>query len=254
MRNNGWEFETSVQVFKKSKFKYDTSFNISIPQSKLLEFPNLEGSTYANQYVIGYPTSLVKVYQYEGINPETGFYQFTDFNGDVKISSPDDNKVIEKMGVRFFGGWNNNFRYGSWSASFLWYFVQQRNWNYNRQMIIPGSMNNQPIEVLDVWSASNHSGVYMPYSSGTNPGKSAAHSYFQNSTAAIGDASFIRLKNVQMNYSMPVKEFGIKEATIYIQGQNLLTLTKYFGIDPEFVLNGYLPPLKTYSIGFQLTF
>lgn len=252
--NSGWELETSVQVLKNSKFKYSTSFNITIPKSKLVEFPNLEGSTYTNQYVVGYPVSLVKVYQYEGINPQTGLYQFKDYNGDGKISSPDDNKVIEQIGMRFFGGWSNNISYGPWSASFLWYFVKQRNWNYNRQMVIPGSMNNQPVEVLDVWSASNPNGTYMPYSSGTVASKTSAHTFFQNSTAAISDASFIRLKNVQLNYSIPVRQFGIKEATIYLQGQNLLTLTKYFGIDPEFVLNGFLPPLKTYSLGFQVTF
>ncbi|MBD3903340.1 SusC/RagA family TonB-linked outer membrane protein [Chryseobacterium sp. C-39] len=254
VQNSGWEFETSFQVFRKSEFKYDTSFNLSIPESKLLEFPNLEGSTYTNQYVIGYPTTLVKVYQYEGINPATGLYQFTDYNGDGKITSPDDNKVIERLGVRFFGGWSNNFRYGQWSASFLWQFVKQRNWNYNRQMIIPGSMNNQPIEVLDVWSATNPSGTYMPYSSGTVAAKNSAHSFFQNSTAAIGDASYIRLKNVQLNYSIPINQLGIKEAIIYVQGQNLLTITKYFGLDPEFILTGFLPPLKTYSVGFQMTF
>lgn len=254
VRNNGWEFETSVKVLKGSGFSYDTSFNMTIPDSKLLEFPNLEGSTYTNQYVVGYPTSLVKVYQFEGIDPATGLYKFKDFNGDGKISSPDDNKVIERIGVRFFGGWNNNFRLGQWSASFLWYFVKQRNYNYNKQMTIPGSLNNQPIEVNNVWSVTNPTGTYMPYSSGTNAARTSAHSFFQNSTAAIGDASFIRLKNVQLNYSIPLKDMGIKEATIYVQGQNLLTLTKYFGIDPEFVLNGFLPPLKTYSVGMQITF
>jgi len=254
VRNTGWELDTSVQVLKNSKLRYDTSLNITIPDSRLMEFPNLEGSTYANQYVIGYPTSLVKVYQYEGINPQTGLYQFKDYNGDGKISSPDDNKVIERIGIRFFGGWSNTLSYGPWSASFLWYFVKQRNWNYNKQMVIPGSMNNQPVEVLDVWSPDNTDGSYMPYSSGSVAAKTSAHSLFQNSTAAIGDASFIRLKNVQLNYRIPVREFGIKEAMIYVQGQNLLTITKYFGLDPEFVLNGFLPPLKTYSVGFQITF
>ncbi|MCD1117543.1 SusC/RagA family TonB-linked outer membrane protein [Chryseobacterium turcicum] len=254
VKNTGWELETSVQVLRNSKFRYNTSINLSIPNSKLVEFPNLEGSTYSNQYVIGYPTTLVKVYQFEGINPITGLYQFTDFNSDGKISSPDDNKVVEKIGMKFFSGWSNNLSYGPWSASFLWYFVKQRNWNYNRQMVIPGSMNNQPAEVLDVWSTANPSGAYMPYSSGSIAAKTSAHSFFQNSTAAIGDASFIRLKNVQISYKIPVNDLGIKEATIYVQGQNLLTVTKYFGLDPEFVLNGFLPPLKTYSLGFQIIF
>ncbi|PRA97545.1 SusC/RagA family protein [Chryseobacterium sp. MYb7] len=254
IRNTGWEFDTSLQVLRKGKFRYETSFNLSIPKNTLVEFPNLEGSTYSNQYVIGYPTTIAKVYQYEGIDPATGLYKFTDFNGDGKITSPDDNKTVEKLGVRFFGGWSNQFRWGNWSASFLWQFVKQRNWNYNRQMLLPGALSNQPVEVLDAWSPSNPGGSYMEYSAGYNPQKLSLHGFFQNSTAAISDASYIRLKNVQLNYRIPMQKLGIKEAMIYVQGQNLLTITNYFGMDPEFYLVGYLPPLKTYSLGFQVTF
>jgi len=121
-------------------------------------------------------------------------------------------------------------------------------------MLIPGALSNQPVEVLDAWSASNPSGTYMEYSAGYNPQKSALHAQFQNSTAAVSDASYIRLKNVQVNYRIPVEKMGIKEAMVYVQGQNLLTITNYFGLDPEFILTGFLPPLKTYSVGFQLTF
>lgn len=254
IRNTGWEFDASVQVFRKGKFRYDTSVNLSIPKNTLVEFPNLEGSTYSNQYVVGYPVTIAKVYQYEGIDPVTGLFRFKDFNGDGKINSPDDSKAIEKLGVQFFGGWSNNLRFGNWSASFLWQFVKQRNWNYNRLMPMPGILNNQPVEALNVWSPSNPDGEYMPYSAGYNSQKLSLHGFFQNSTAAVSDASFIRLKNVQLSYKIPVKEMGIKEAMIYFQGQNLLTITKYFGMDPEFYLVGFLPPLKTYSLGFQITF
>lgn len=254
IRNTGWEFDTSIQVLRSGKFKYDTSFNLSIPRNTLVEFPNLEGSTYSNQYVIGYPTTIARVYQYEGIDPATGLYKFKDFNGDGKINSPDDNKAVEKLGVRMFGGWSSQFRFGQWSASFLWQFVKQRNWNYNRQMLMPGTLSNQPFEVLDAWSPSNPEGTYMQYSAGYNPQKLSLHGFFQNSTAAVSDASYIRLKNVQVNYRIPVDRMGIKEAMVYFQGQNLLTITNYFGMDPEFFLVGYLPPLKTYSLGFQVTF
>lgn len=254
VRNSGWEFDTSFRVVRSSRFSYDTSVNLTIPRNVLLDFPNLEGSTYASQYMIGYPTTIAKVYQYEGIDPATGLYRFKDFNGDGKVTSPDDNKVVEKLGVSLFGGWSNNIRFGPWSASFLFQFVKQRNWNYNRQMLIPGALSNQPVEVLDVWSPSNPDGTYMAYSAGYNPQKSSLHSLFQNSTAAVSDASYIRLKNVQLNYRIPVERMGIKEAVVYVQGQNLLTITNYFGLDPEFILTGFLPPLKTYSVGFQLTF
>ncbi|UKB78591.1 SusC/RagA family TonB-linked outer membrane protein [Chryseobacterium sp. MEBOG07] len=247
VENTGFELELNARPFKSDNITWETGFNISFPKNKLLAFPGLEGSTYANQYVIGQPTSIIKVYQLEGINPQTGQYQFTDFNGDGKISSPDDNKVIEKIGVQYFGGWNNTLRYKNWDLSILLQFVKQRNRNYNSIMPVPGGMTNQPLEVLNVWSPENPNGFYMPYRSGAN----TSHNLFQNSTAAVSDASFIRLKNLQLGYRIPLNNSVFKDVRLYFQGQNLVTWTHYFGIDPEFTFMGFLPPLRTYSFGAQ---
>lgn len=254
VENSGYEFELGARPFRGKDFSWETSFNISFPKNKLLSFPGLEGSTYSNRYVIGESTSIVKLYQFEGINPATGLYQFTDYNGDGKISSPNDNKVIGDTDVKFFGGWNNSFRLKNWDCSFLFQFVKRDNFNYNRTMLMPGTMNNQPVEVLNVWSPSNPSGMYMPYSSGANGTKASLHTYFQNSTASLSDASFIRLKNIQIGYTVPLESEIFKAVKIYLQGQNLLTVTQYFGIDPEFIASGFLPPLKTYSMGAQISF
>lgn len=254
VENTGWEFELNAGIIRNKTINWISSVNMSIPKNKLLDFPNLQGSTYVNQFVIGEPTSIVKVYQFESIDPQTGIYKFTDFNGDGKISSPDDNKAIERIGVKFFGGWQNEVKYKNWNFSFLFQLVNQRNWNFNSIMPLPGSMNNQPVEVLNVWSPSNPNGTYMGYSSGADAQKKAAHSYFTNSTAAISDASYIRLKNIQLTYNLELRDSWVNNAQIYIQGQNLLTLTNYFGLDPEFLLTGFLPPLKTFSLGLQLKF
>jgi TonB-linked SusC/RagA family outer membrane protein len=246
VQNMGWEFEASARPFKGS-FQWDTGINISFPRNKLLSFPGLDGSTYANQYVIGESTSIIKLYQLTGINPKTGQYQFTDFNGDGKISSPDDNKVVEKIGVQYFGGWSNNLRYKNWDLSLLVQFVKQRNRNYNYILPSPGLMSNLPVEALNVWSAENPDGLYMPYRSAANP----SHSLFQNSTASVSDASFIRLKNLQVGYRIPIKNSVFREVKIYFQGQNLITWTKYFGVDPESLGMGFLPPMRTYAFGLQ---
>jgi hypothetical protein len=131
--------------------------------------------------------------------------------------------------------------------------VGQKQKNYNSLMPRPGSMYNQPVEVLNVWSESNPDGKYMPYSSGTNAQINRLHGYFSNSTAAVSDASFIRLKNIQLGYRLPVNKY-LQNVRFYVQGQNLLTLTNYFGLDPEFTLTGFLPPLKTWSFGIELNF
>ena len=253
VENKGLELELNTTPVQTKHFNWNSSFNISFPDNKLISFPGLEGSTYANQYVIGYPTSIIKVYNHEGINPETGLYQFTDYNDDGNITSPDDNQVIEDIAVKYFGGWSNQFSYRQWEFSFLFQFVNQRQKNYISMMPRPGSMYNQPVEVLNVWSEENPDGQYMPYSSGTNSQINRLHGYLSNSNAAVSDASFIRLKNIQLAYQLQVNKY-LQSARFYVQGQNLLTISDYFGLDPEFSLSGYLPPLKTWSFGIQLNF
>ncbi|MPM93105.1 hypothetical protein SDC9_140241 [bioreactor metagenome] len=120
-------------------------------------------------------------------------------------------------------------------------------------MANPGTMFNQPIEVLNVWSEDNPDGEFMPYSTGSNPQKNSLLLYLKSSTATVSDASFVRLKNIQLSYLLPVNKY-VRDIRLYVQGQNLLTITDYFGLDPEFVNAGYLPPLRTWSLGAQITF
>jgi hypothetical protein len=83
-----------------------------------------------------------------------------------------------------------------------------------------------------------------------------ATAYYQYaaSDATIVDGSYIRLKNIALNYDLPSE--GIKgiKCRLFLQGQNLLTFTSYKGGDPEFRYSGYLPPLKVISFGTQITF
>lgn len=254
VENKGWEFEIHSRPIVTKGFSWQSDLNFAIPKNRLVSFPNLEGSTYSNQYAIGAPTSIVKLYELTGVNATTGAYSFVDIDGDGKISSPNDNRYIEDLSIKFYGGWSNRLQYKNLDLSFLLQFTKQRNYNYNSYMPVAGTMNNQPIEVLNVWSAETPNGFYMPYSTGVNAAKNTAQANFMKSTAAVGDASFIRLKNIQLNYRLKFKKLAVKDVLIYVQGQNLLTLTKYFGIDPEFVVTGYLPPLKTWSFGTQINF
>ncbi|WP_238592844.1 SusC/RagA family TonB-linked outer membrane protein [Chryseobacterium kwangjuense] len=251
VQNTGLELELNAKPISNKNFSWETSFNITVPKNKLLSFPGLDGSPYASQYSIGSSTQIVKLYQLEGINPQTGQYQFTDFNGDGKISTPEDRQVIEDLQINFFGGLNNSIRYKNLDFSLLFQFVKKKNYNQNSIMPLPGTMVNQPVEVLDVWSADNPNGLYMPYSASKNL---LSHNLFKGSTAAVSDASFIRLKNIELGYNLPINSSPFKSVKIYFQGQNLITWTKFFGVDPEALISGFLPPLRTYSFGLQLNF
>lgn len=249
IQNTGVEIEINGKIIQSKTFSWNTSINITFPKNKLISFPGLEGSTYANTYVVGMPISIIKLYELNGINPSTGLYQFTDFNGDAKIAAPDDRQVIRNIGQEFFGGLSNELSYKNWNLAFLIQYAKQEGRNYNASIPSPGIMNNLPVQALDVWSVDNPGGLYMPYRSSS----SSSNTLFQTSDASVSDASFIRLKNVQLNYRIPMKGKVFREAKVYFQGQNLLTLTNYFGIDPENPTTSFLPPLRTYSLGFQLT-
>lgn len=249
VENKGVEIDAHVRIIDQPSFKWTTRGNISFPTNKLISFPGLAGSTYANTYMVGEPINILKLYHLEGINPQNGQYQFTDFNGDGKISSPHDVNVIANIGVEYFGGWSHELKYGNWDFSFLLQFVKQQSMNFNSSMTSPGLMVNLPKEVLDVWAPNHLSGYYMPYQSVVNP----MHSLFQESDATVSDGSFIRLKNVQLSYRVPLgRSTFLKNVTVYAQGQNLWTWTKYFGVDPETGASSYLPPLKTYALGVQI--
>lgn len=69
----------------------------------------------------------------------------------------------------------------------------------------------------------------------------------------IADASYVRLKNVSLTYQVPLK-LSQTSCKIMLQGQNLMTFTKFKDGDPEFSTYGFLPPLKVVSAGVQLTF
>ena len=75
----------------------------------------------------------------------------------------------------------------------------------------------------------------------------------------VVDGSYVRLKNLQLTYSLPEKiarAVGMSAASIYVAGTNLFTLSHYKWIDPENpgLNNGFVPQQKTYSIGLNVTF
>jgi hypothetical protein len=90
--------------------------------------------------------------------------------------------------------------------------------------------------------------------SGQNGNAVNAYYYYVDSNAAIVDASYIRLKNMALSYDVPLQMLKGVQCKLSLQGQNVLTFTPYKGGDPEFKYTGYLPPLKVFTAGVQLTF
>ena len=115
-------------------------------------------------------------------------------------------------------------------------------------------MNNQPTDVLNHWQAVGDTNGYQEYSAGYNGDVVDAFYKYYESDAVIGDASYVRLKNVALSYKVPEKWLFGASCRVTLEGQNLLTFTSYKGRDPEFKNSGYLPPLRVLTAGLQFIF
>lgn len=254
VENTGLELTIRTVNIEKQNFKWTTNLNLTVPKNNLIAFPQLENSTYVNQYVIGKSINIQKVYNYIGLNTQTGIYEFEDVNMDGKISSPNDRQTVKDFSPKFYGGLQNQFNLKRWQLDFLFQYVKQENWNSISMLGLPGGMSNKTTEVLNRWQNPGDTGPYQIYSSGTNSLVTAANNLYANSNAAITDASYLRLKNISISYNLPENSLKNLKCRISLQGQNILTFTSYKGADPEFIVSGFLPPLKIYALGLQLIF
>lgn len=245
VENSGLEFTLRTINFSREHFEWTTNFNISINRNKLISFPGLESSTYANTYVVGQPINIMKLYHYITMNPTTGIYQFEDVNGDGTISSIADRHTLANLSPRYFGGLENQFQYKGVQLNFLFQFVKQE--AFGALPGVPGTGVNQLASVSD-------SAAQQPYTAGSNGAIINAYYRYGLSDGAVQDASYIRLKNISLTYDLPFKVGDRLRCQLYWQGQNLLTFTNYTNGDPEFKFGGYLPPLKVNAVGVKLTF
>ena len=253
VQNSGVEVTLRTVNFQKTNFSWTTNFNISLAKNKLLSFPDLAGSTYSNQFVIGEALNIRKVYHYTGLNSQTGVYTFEDTNGDGTTDALDKQTVAD-FNPTFFGGLSNQFTYKRWQLDFLLQFVKQKNYTSASMVGLPGTLNNQPTEVLNHWQSVGDTNGYQQYSAGYNGDVVDAFYKYYESDAVIGDASYVRLKNVALSYKVPEKWLFGASCRVTLEGQNLMTFTSYKGRDPEFKTSGYLPSLRVLTAGLQFIF
>ncbi|MGB3343986.1 MAG: SusC/RagA family TonB-linked outer membrane protein [Aequorivita sp.] len=253
VENTGFEFELNTINVDTEKWKWNTSLNFTIPRNELLEFPNLENSTYANSYVIGKPITIRKVLHYTGVDRQTGIYTFEDYNNDGKISLPEDSQKIVDTAPKFYGGLSNSISFQNLDLDFFFQFSKQYAENSNIFGTTPGVMTNQPVEVLDAWTSPGDQANTQAYTSGANFERIVASLNLRQSDAAFSDATYLRLKNVSLSYNLRNIINNTSNAKISIQGQNLFTWTAYKGQDPE-QSQGFIPALRWLSAGFTLTF
>ena len=261
VQNSGGEFILTTVNIKSKNFSWSTTINLTIPRNKLVSFPGLASSPYAGTFIEGQSISILHVYHLIGVNDTTGIFQYASAKG-VSTSNPNpstDRNTIIDMTPKYYGGMQNSFVYKGFSLDFFFQFSKRIGENilygYNQ---MPGTMVNQPVDVLDRWQQPGDKAPYQQYSQNFSSKVYKARNPFnqKQSDAQFGDASFIRLKNLAISWQFPEPlkhKLHLENCRVFFQGQNLFIVTKYFGIDPESQGTG-LPPLRVLTGGIQIGF
>ncbi len=159
-------YSNTINV-KTKDFVWSSSLNLSITRNKLLSFPGLATSPYAQTYIIGQPINLVQVYHMIGVNDTTGIYQFADQKGSPTYTpNASTDKITHiKITPTFYGGFENSFSYKGLSLDVLFQFVKQTGMNiFGAYSSMPGTMSNMPIAVLNRWQKPGDKKPYQQFS------------------------------------------------------------------------------------------
>lgn len=215
-----------------------------------------ELSSSSLKYVVGHDVSEFYINRFAGVNPANGDALWYTKDGELTNELRDEDKVM--IGKTFEAPWQGGFGTTlSWkglslSAQFSW--LADR-WMINNDRYFDESNGrfasyNQSKRLLNRWKQPGditdipRHGVYTEFDS-----------------RLLEDASFLRLKNLMLSYSFPkglLRKTGfLSGVRIYAQAQNLLTFTKFSGLDPEAVGNMYAaeyPMSRQFTFGLDLTF
>lgn len=273
LENKGLEFALHSNNFV-GDFKWTTDFNIAFNKNKILNISGPEITPNGINYVIeGQPIGVFKIRKFAGADPDNGdaLYYVNDTSnettnnynlaGDIIVGSPNPD---------FTGGFNNYWEYKGLDLNVLLSFVYGNdvfNGGGRYQSSNAEWFDNQTIDQLDRWQKpgdiTNVPQARWFNGNGTN-----------NSSRYLYDASYLRVRNVNLGYNIParlVSKIKLTGLRVYLGVQNLYTFTKYKGWDPEVnytgtgrstqntnIIQGYdfytAPQARTYTLGVNLTF
>ena len=272
VKSNGWELQiTSHNLSPQSKFKWKTNFNISHYTNEVLGLGGVnevEGTNYGeNRAIVGQPVGVFFLAEFAGIDPVTGEELIFDLEGNKVVlnatNSVSERKVMGKPYPDFYGGINNSFEYKKIGVDIFFVFSQGQmiyDDHGKRQLGNMGFGWNQDIRSLDYWQENGDI---------TNvPALSLTENNDINSSRHLHDGSYIRLRNLSINYRLSEKicdKLKIDSFKIFLSAQNLAVWTKYKGWDPEVNREGsgaitqgvsYLSPpqAKVFTTGINITF
>ena len=260
MVNRGVELNLNATVIAHRDFTWNVNANVGYNHNRLTELYNgvdeYETANTSTKLVVGHPVGEFYINRYAGVNPANGDALWYDKDGNITNELRDEDKVM--IGKTYHAPWQGGFGTSiSWkglslSSQFSW--VGDR-WMINNDRYFDESNGrfmtyNQSSRLLNRWKQPGDI---------TDIPRHGEYTEFDS--RLLEDASFLRLKNVMISYSLPkelLKKTGfIRGLRVYAQGQNLMTFTNFSGLDPEGTSNVYAaqyPMSRQYTFGLDLMF
>ena len=262
MVNGGVELQLNADIIRSRNFTWNISVNVSYNKNRITELygdiKEYEVSSTSTKLKKGHSFGEFYINRFAGVNPANGDALWLDAKGNITTEFRESDKVMLE-GKSYIAPWQGGFGTSlMWkgftlSAQFSW--VADR-WMFNNDRFFEESNGlyssyNQSRRLLtDRWKKPGDVTDIPRY--GVTP---------QMDSRFLENASFLRLKNVMLSYSLPSRMLRktkfFTAARIYVQAQNLFTFTPFTGMDPEASSNVYkaqYPMSRQYSMGIDLNF
>jgi len=285
IEDKGWEFQINTNNVRQSDFTWTSAFNISFLTNKI------KALAVDNQYLSSYtdqpPTNILKVGQavgtfigvpFAGVNPANGDAEYYAADGSLEradqVNFSRDVRIIGSPRPKFFGGFTNTFKvkqfdimlttqfsYGNKVFNLIKTTYESLGWSgasTPASAYLPQVYANNDVAVLNAWS---HPGQI------TNIPRPSflLQNYYPNSSEFLEDGSFLKVRTLSIGYTLPKSKY-YSSIRLYAQVENMLTITKYTGFDPEVSSNGgaddetqgvdfaAYPQARTFTIGASVKF
>lgn len=295
VRNSGIEFTVGADLIRNRDFSWHTDFNFSTQHNSVKELNDHADVLPDNYTIIREGESYRSLYGYEyyGVNQANGnpiwkkgdgslvqFDTFGDYNYHVydpsnpsDVSQPSsldpdgDRKVLGSVLPKWFGGWTNTFTYKNFDATMFFRFSGgNKILNATEQnALLNCDFANQGAVILNSWRSPEQPGDGRIPKVGYGDGSSLFNQGYTDSNF-VENGSYLKLAQLAIGYSLPkhiVQKLDMTNIRLYVQAQNLFTITGYSGLDPESrasssdymgVDYNSMPQQRTFTFGASVTF
>ena len=256
VQNTGWEFDIDARIIQNENFEWTASANVTFPKNKLVEFLNIENSSYANTLQVGYDITRIYGYELVNVDTETGIAQFTGEDGEIS-DNPYQFHTLGKRTPQFYGGLGTKLKYRSLELNVFGQFTKQMhlaNLAFNQFGLQPfNSYQLLANRWRDVGDETNIPKVSSLYRNDTY--------YFGQSNGNLFSVPYFRLKNISLSYTLPnafANKLGSQSIHFSVAVQNLFTVwdDTIPLVDPEVGgnagLTSAIAPTKSVLFGFNV--